>query len=126
MSINNIFAVPGTEFPAGRLTRVIAGPGAPAEPDGFVMGHVTVYPGGEVPEHAHVQEEVYVILAGGGVMELDGDARPVAAGDYVHITPNVRHCLRNTSPDNMIMLFCYAPKGVVSHWREELAGGGDK
>lgn len=125
MSVNNIFRVPGTEFPAGRRTRVIAGPGAPVEPDGFVMGHVVIYPGGEVPAHAHSQEEVYVILAGNGMVELDGDARPVEAGDYVHIRPDSRHRLWNDSADNnMIMLFCYAPKGVVAHWREELERGG--
>lgn len=124
MSINNIFTVPGTEYPAGRLTRVIAGPGAPVEPDGFVMGHVTIYPGGEVPEHVHGQEEVYIIVAGSGVIELDGAGQPITAGDYVYMRPHIRHCLRNTSAENMIMIFCYAPKGIVEHWQHELSGGG--
>ena len=29
--------------------------------------------------------------------------------------------LRNSGTENMIMLFCYAPKGIVDHWQQELA-----
>ena len=70
MPVFHLNDVPGTKFPAGRRTRVLAGPGAPAEPDHFVMGHVTIYPGGEVPGHAHSQEEVYFIISGHGSWNL--------------------------------------------------------
>ncbi|NLZ54235.1 MAG: cupin domain-containing protein, partial [Thermoanaerobacteraceae bacterium] len=30
--------------------------------------------------------------------------------------------LENTSDENMIMVFCYAPKSIVDHWQEELEG----
>ncbi len=123
MKIFNIAAVAGTEFPAGRRTRVLAGPGAPAEPAGFVLGHVTIYPGGEVPLHEHGQEEVYLIVSGRGVLALAGEDHPVATGDYVYIRPGTPHNLRNTSGEDMIMVFCYAPKSVVDHWQQELAEG---
>ena len=122
MKANNIFDVKGTEFPAGRLTRVLVGPGAPAEANVFVLGHVTIYPGGSVPLHSHEQEEVYIILSGYGKMHIDDETADVKPGDYVYITPKANHLLENTSDEDMIMVFCYAPKSIVDHWQEELEG----
>jgi len=122
MNINNIYDTKGTEFPAGRLTRVLVGPEAPVEADGFVMGHVTIYPGGSVPLHSHQQEEVYIILSGEGKIHIDDNTSDVKSGDYIYITPNADHLLENTSKENMIMVFCYAPKSIVDHWQEELEG----
>ena len=64
MDIINVADIKGMEFPTGRSTRVIVGPNAPLEAAQFVMGHVTIYPGGSVPLHSHQQEEVYYIVAG--------------------------------------------------------------
>jgi len=120
MAVFHLNDVPGTTFPAGRLTRVLAGPGAPAEPDNFVMGYVTIYAGGEVPLHAHSQEEVYFIVSGHAIITIDNEASEVHAGGYAYISPGQNHSLRNTTHEELTMVFCYAPKGIVDHWREEL------
>lgn len=122
MKINNVYNVKGTEFPAGRLTRVIVGPDAPVEAQNFVMGHVTIYPGGSVPLHSHEQEEVYLIVSGSGMISIDDERECVTGGSYVYIPPNSTHILENTSDDNMIMVFCYSPKSIVEHWEQELNG----
>jgi mannose-6-phosphate isomerase-like protein (cupin superfamily) len=123
MTVHNLLNITGTEFPAGRRTRVLAGPGAPVEPNGFVLGHVTIYPGGEVPLHDHGQEEVYLIVSGRGVLALGDEDHPVKPGDYVYIKPGTPHNLRNTSAEDMVMVFCYAPKSIVDHWQQELQEG---
>ena len=69
MDIINVADVGGVEFPAGRRTRVLVGPDAPLEAERFVMGHVTIFPGGSVPIHSHEQEEVYFIIEGEGSIE---------------------------------------------------------
>lgn len=120
MAVFHVNQVKGTEFPAGRLTKVIAGPGAPAEPDHFVMGQVTIYPGGEIPAHHHEQEEIYYIAKGEGICELDQEQYPIVHGSYIHIPSQSQHYLKNTGKEDMIMLFCYAPKGIVEHWQQEL------
>ncbi|WP_213950707.1 dimethylsulfonioproprionate lyase family protein [Tepidanaerobacter syntrophicus] len=122
MKINNIFDITGTKFPAGRLTRVMVGPGAPVEAEGFVMGYVAIFPQGSVPLHRHHQEEVYVILRGNGKMHVNDETADVKAGDYIYIDSDSTHLLENTSNEDMIMLFCYSPKGIVEHWQEELEG----
>jgi mannose-6-phosphate isomerase-like protein (cupin superfamily) len=121
MQVHHIDEVGGTRFPAGRHTRVIVGPGGPVEAEGFVMGHVTIFPGGSVPIHSHAQEEVYFIASGEGTMEIGGIREPVRTGSYVYIPPGSEHVLCNTGRQEMVMMFCYAPKGIVEHWQQELA-----
>ena len=123
MDIINVADVGGTEFPAGRRTRVLVGPDAPLEAERFVMGHVTIYPGGSVPLHSHEQEEVYYIAAGEGSIAVNEEIQEVRAGDCIYIRPQKTHMLKNTAKENMIMMFCYAPKTVAEHWAEELKGG---
>ena len=123
MDIINVADVGGVEFPAGRRTRVLVGPDAPLEAERFVMGHVTIYPGGSVPLHSHEQEEVYYIAAGEGSIAVDEEVRSVRSGDCIYIRPQKMHMLKNTATENMIMMFCYAPKTVAEHWAEELKGG---
>jgi mannose-6-phosphate isomerase-like protein (cupin superfamily) len=123
MDIINVADVGGTEFPAGRRTRVLVGPDAPLEAERFVMGHVTIYPGGSVPLHSHEQEEVYYIAAGEGSITVNEEIRKVRTGDCIYIRPQKTHMLKNTTTENLIMMFCYAPKKVAEHWAEELKGG---
>jgi quercetin dioxygenase-like cupin family protein len=120
--VHDIFEVAGTTFPAGRCTRVIVGPDAPAEAENFVMGHVTVFAGGSIPEHAHEQEEVYFIVDGQGVLVVDGEEQAVRPGSYVYIRPNQTHLLKNAASGELKLLFCYSPKSIVDHWRQELDG----
>ena len=123
MEIINVADIAGMEFPAGRRTRVMVGPGAKLEASNFVMGHVTIYPGGSVPIHAHEQEEVYFIVEGEGSIEVGGEPKAVRSGDCIYIRPQKMHMLKNNATENMIMMFCYAPKKVAEHWAEELKGG---
>ena len=123
MDIINVADVDGVEFPAGRRTRVLVGPDAPLEAERFVIGHVTIYPCGSVPLHSHEQEEVYYIAAGEGSIAVNEEVRSVRSGDCIYIRPQKTHMLKNTATENMIMMFCYAPKTVAEHWAEELKGG---
>ena len=49
----NIWDIEGTEFPAGRRTRVILGQNGAMEGSKFCQGYVVVYKGGGIPEHEH-------------------------------------------------------------------------
>jgi mannose-6-phosphate isomerase-like protein (cupin superfamily) len=122
VNVNNVESVAGIDFPAGRCTRVLVGPGAPMEARNFVIGHVTIYPGGCVPVHSHEQEEVYLIVSGKGVMRIGDEEHCIGPGDYVYIHPGSEHILKNTSNENMIMIFCYAPKSIAEHWKLEQEG----
>ncbi len=105
---------------ATRETRVLAGAGGlPAER--FVLGYVVVQPGGEVPGHAHEQEEVYFALEGSGQIVLGETAHRLDALSAVYIPSGAYHCLTNTGASALKFIFVYAPGGEVSHWAQEAA-----
>lgn len=114
--------VEGERFPSGRRTRLLVAPGSAAEADKFVMGHVTVEPGGGIPAHEHAQEEVYYVLDGSPTVTVDAETRTVTAGTAVHLPPGSKHELNNNTEQPVTILFVYAPKGIVDHWQEERAG----
>jgi mannose-6-phosphate isomerase-like protein (cupin superfamily) len=53
-------------------------------------------------------EEIYFLLGGGGVMEVDGDRREVGPGDAVLIPPRAWHQLR-AGPEGARFLCSCAP-----------------
>ncbi|MBQ6365363.1 MAG: cupin domain-containing protein [Oscillospiraceae bacterium] len=112
----------GTEFPAGRRTRVFVGADSPLQADRYVVGTADVHPGGGVPEHAHETEETYIILSGTGVMLVDGEEVPIGPNDVIYLEPMQPHELRNTGDTEMRTMFVYAPKMVVDHWAQETSG----
>ncbi|MFI6843811.1 cupin domain-containing protein [Kitasatospora sp. NBC_00085] len=57
---------------------------------------VRIPPGGVSGEHLHTRtREISVVLAGNGVVTLDGRPYAVGAGDAVLTAVGTRHCLRN-------------------------------
>jgi mannose-6-phosphate isomerase-like protein (cupin superfamily) len=57
----------------------------------------TYQPMAFVETHSHrVQEQVYQVLEGEGLMELDGERRVVRANDCIFIPPGVKHAIHNT------------------------------
>ena len=122
MQIVRIEEIEGNVFPAGRHTRVLVGDNAPITAEGFCMGQVTIFPGGQVPAHHHEQEEVYYVLDGQGEIEIDGEVQPIRQGEAVYVEPGRMHNLRNPGKQDMTFIFVYSPAGVVDHWKEEMEG----
>ncbi len=120
--INAIEDIDGTEFPAGRRTRVLVGLDSPLQAEHFVQGLVMIHPQGSVPAHEHETEETYIILSGEGVMTVGEKSRNIQRLDIVYIPPFVTHSLKNTGKEEMEMMFVYAPKMVAEHWAQEESG----
>ena len=69
--------------------------------------HYTVLPPlTSIGAHKHGDdEEIYIILEGSGIMEVDGVKRDVKKGDVILNRPFGTHALRNTSEsDELIIL----------------------
>jgi quercetin dioxygenase-like cupin family protein len=121
MDLLQLTDVKGTRFPAGRWTRLLTGPGS-LEANNFVIGHSTLFPGGSIPKHAHVNEEVYVCLSGQAEMCVGDDVQILEPISAVYIPPNVMHSLKNVAGGESTIMFIYSPAGLVDHWQEELEG----
>jgi mannose-6-phosphate isomerase-like protein (cupin superfamily) len=63
-----------------------------------------------VAPHRHkVQEQIYHVLEGEGLMELDGERTVVRAQDVIHIPPGVEHALYNTGLRDLVFLVITTP-----------------
>ncbi len=74
-----------------------------------VMMEVEVPPGGHVEKHSHPGYDLFYVLAGRGVLEVEGrEPMLLEPGRAVYIEPNLEHCAVNTDPDR--------PLKVVALW----------
>ncbi len=66
-------------------------------------------PAGQATDrHYHaLTEEFYYIISGSGDIEVDGERRPVGAGDCILIPPGAWHQIRAT--EDLVFLCCCAP-----------------
>jgi mannose-6-phosphate isomerase-like protein (cupin superfamily) len=79
---------------------------APVENQSLAEASVPV--GQPTERHYHkLSEEFYFILEGEGTMEIDGESRPVAAGDAILIPKNAWHQITAVKP--LRFLCCCAP-----------------
>ncbi len=67
-------------------------------------------PGAHVESHVHaVQEQIYHVLSGEGVLILDGERRLVRANDVTYIPPGVTHEFHCTGNDPLLFLVITSP-----------------
>ncbi len=70
----------------------------------------TYQPMSYVENHAHkVQEQIYHVLEGEGLMELDSERRVVRAGDFIFIPPGVKHAIHNTGRTDLTFFVVTSP-----------------
>ena len=73
------------------------------------LAEATLGSGQATERHYHREsEEIYLVLDGGGLMEVDGETRQVGPGDAVLIPPGAWHTLR-AGPEGARLLCCCAP-----------------
>jgi mannose-6-phosphate isomerase-like protein (cupin superfamily) len=73
------------------------------------LAEATLAEGQATERHYHARsEEIYLLLEGGGTMEIDGEERAVAAGDAILIPPGARHRIE-AGADGARFLCCCAP-----------------
>ena len=67
--------------------------------------------GGGPPPHHHPWDEAFYILAGEVELVLEGEARVLAAGSFVHIPANTVHAYRNVSEEATMLGIVSDPRG---------------
>ena len=73
------------------------------------LAEATLAPGQATQRHYHARsEEIYLLLEGGGVMEVDGEGELVGPGDAVLVPPGAWHQL-TAGEDGARLLCCCAP-----------------
>jgi mannose-6-phosphate isomerase-like protein (cupin superfamily) len=72
------------------------------------LAEATMAPGQSTERHHHkLCEELYFLLEGTALMEIDGETRDVTTGDAILIPPGARHQI--TAKTKLRFLCCCAP-----------------
>ena len=82
----------------------------------------TVEPGAATPVHRHDCEEAIVILAGSGVLDLEGREEAFGPGETLVIPRNAVHQVRCTGPDplRLVAVLGTAPVRVHTETNERI------
>ncbi|MDW8338104.1 MAG: cupin domain-containing protein [Thermoleophilia bacterium] len=74
------------------------------------LAEASLAPGRATRRHYHARsEEVYLLLEGGGRMEVDGEEREVGVGDAIRIPPGAWHRLAAGSSGARFLCCCAPP-----------------
>ena len=66
-----------------------------------------LHPGAAIGYHLQKEDEVYYILSGTGLMQMNGKEFPVAAGDAILTRPGSSHGLKQTGQADLALLITY-------------------
>ena len=80
-------------------------------------------PPGRAPEHHHTYDEVVHVLAGQGVVHLDGGRTEIGPGTSIYLPPYQPHCLENTGSEPLQVLGVFYPAGSPAA-KQATEGGG--
>jgi mannose-6-phosphate isomerase-like protein (cupin superfamily) len=72
---------------------------------------VGLIPPGRAPEHHHTYDEVVHVLAGQGVVHLNGGQTEIGPGTSIYLPPYQPHCLENTGSEPLRVLGVFYPAG---------------
>ena len=74
------------------------------------LAEATLAPGQATERHYHMlSEEIYLLVEGGGRMEVDGEEREVSADDAILIPPGAWHTLTAGSEGVRLLCCCVPP-----------------
>lgn len=66
-----------------------------------------LHPGAAIGYHLQKEDEVYYILSGEGVMQMNGKEFPVKPGDAILTRPGSSHGLKQTGKDDLALIIVY-------------------
>ena len=110
--IRNIAAVPWKEFPnhvGGALSKPLVMPQTAGSR--HIDYRISLYqPMARVGLHKHtVQEQIYHVLDGEGLMQIAGKAHVVRKHDVIFLPPGVEHDIENTGLVDLVFLVITSP-----------------
>lgn len=111
-SIRNIAEEPWQQFPAhvgGALSKALVHPDTVGSRQ--IDYRISTYqPMAYVEAHAHkIQEQVYHVLEGEGLMDIGDERRVVRKHDVIFLPPGVRHSIQNTGLGDLTFIVATTP-----------------
>ncbi|MEM4246099.1 MAG: cupin domain-containing protein, partial [Candidatus Bathyarchaeia archaeon] len=74
----------------------------------------TLPEGVELPGHWHDVEEIWIIMEGEATwIDCDGSERKIKRGDFIHVTPNGYHGVKNTGKRPLEYILIKSPIPLI-------------
>jgi quercetin dioxygenase-like cupin family protein len=90
----------------GRLRWCLLEDGATANPEAVTTGVMTMDEGGWLGRHRHAAPEVYYVVEGEAVVEVEGEEQTVREGALVRLPGDVEHAIRAVGgPARVLFVF---------------------
>ena len=110
--VRNIAEVPWKEYPnhfGGALSKPLVMPENSAAR--HIDYRISMYqPMAYVARHKHkVQEQIYHVLDGEGLMEIGGETRVVRKHDVIFLPPGIEHSISNSGLVDLVFLVITSP-----------------
>jgi mannose-6-phosphate isomerase-like protein (cupin superfamily) len=110
--VRNVAEVPWRQFPdhfGGALSKPLVMPETAGSR--HIDYRISLYqPMAYVKLHKHkVQEQVYHVLEGEGLMEIDGERQVVRKHDVIFLPPGIEHAISNTGLVDLVFLVVTSP-----------------
>jgi len=110
--VEKMARLPWKEYPGhfgGALSKALVGPqNAGSKLIDFRISRYA--PNAYVEEHSHkVQEQIYYVLEGEGVLTVGDEEHVMRPHDYVYLPPGIRHSFTNTGLDGLVFLVVTTP-----------------
>jgi mannose-6-phosphate isomerase-like protein (cupin superfamily) len=94
---------------AGREYRILAGPETGFRSGTHFVGYIPT--GAAAPVHYHRYNEVIYVIAGEGVIHIEGEHNPLRAGSCIHLPARVLHQIENTGDVPIREVAVFVPGG---------------
>lgn len=110
--VEKMALLPWKEYPGhfgGALSKALVGPenAGSARIDFRISRYASA---AHVAEHVHaVQEQIYYVLEGEGLLTLDAERHLMRPHDYVWVPPGIRHSFTNTGTAGLVFLVVTTP-----------------
>ncbi|MFZ0850993.1 MAG: cupin domain-containing protein [Hyphomicrobiaceae bacterium] len=110
--IRNVAEVPWQQFPnhfGGALSKPLVMPQTAGSR--HLDYRISMYqPMAYVELHAHkVQEQIYHVLEGEGLMDIDGEKRLLRKHDVIYLPPGTMHAIQNSGLVDLVFLVVTSP-----------------
>lgn len=111
MLIRNIYETPmkPVEMPGVKGARMAVMVGRADGAPNFALRHFAVAPGGHTPRHSHDYEHEVFVVEGQGTVMLDGEVRPIRAGDVIYVPADREHQFTASAEGVGLRFLCLVP-----------------
>jgi mannose-6-phosphate isomerase-like protein (cupin superfamily) len=115
--------VPWREFPnhfGGALSKPLVMPETAGSR--HIDYRISMYqPMAHVARHKHqVQEQIYHVLEGEGLMEIAGKNHVVRKHDFIFLPPGVEHAISNSGLVDLVFLSGHSRAKLIQSWHDRI------